>query len=312
MESANAFAAKHDCSAFASVEELCGNHDINVVSICTPSGAHLQPALVAAGSGKHVVVEKPLEVTTARCDQLIDACQQAEVLLSTIFQSRFHESSQQLKSAVDAGRFGQIALANAYVKWHRTQEYYDSGAWRGTWELDGGGALMNQAIHNVDLLQWMLGPVEEVTAYTATLAHERIEVEDTVVAILRFASGALGPIEATTSAWPGEPKRLEIYGAAGSAAIVDEEIQTWQFAEPDADDRSITDRLSAPNETDGGASDPASIGVAAHAAQFQNIIDAINGHGTLLIDGAEARKSVQIIAAIYESATCHRPVSLNV
>ena len=230
------------------------------------------------------------------------------MLLCTIFQSRFHESSQLLKSAVDAGRFGQIALANAYVKWHRTQEYYDSGAWRGTWSLDGGGALMNQAIHNVDLLLWMMGPVAELTAYTATRSHQRIEVEDTAVAILRFASGALGTIEATTSAYPGEAKRLEIYGSAGSAAIVDEEIQNWQFAEPSPQDDAMVGRLSAKAEDEGGASDPAAIGFAAHARQFQNVIDAVEGRSELLVDGGEARKSVAVINAIYESARTGQPV----
>ncbi|MGI9519802.1 MAG: Gfo/Idh/MocA family protein [Pirellulaceae bacterium] len=309
-QSARAFAKKHNCRFLATVEDLTGDPEVDVVSICSPSGAHLEPALLAARAGKHVVVEKPLEVTPARCDQIIEACEDSGVLLSTIFQSRFHESSRLLKSAVEAGRFGQIALANAYVKWHRSQEYYDSGAWRGTWELDGGGALMNQAIHNVDLLLWMMGPVEEVTAYTATLAHLRIEVEDAAVAILRFANGALGTIEATTSAFPGESKRLEIYGSSGSAAIVDEEIQNWHFAESLPDDQTIIDRLAAQNATDGGASDPASIGFAAHASQFQNVIDAIEGRDQLLVDGGEARKSVELIDAIYKSARERKPVKL--
>jgi predicted dehydrogenase len=169
------FAKEFGCQAYQSLDELLAQKDVDVVTICTPSGAHLEPGLAAAKAGKHILVEKPLEVTTARCDRLIDACKSAGVKLATIFPSRFHESSQLLKKAVDSDRFGVLTLGDAYVKWFRTQQYYDSGAWRGTWKLDGGGALMNQAIHSVDLLLWLMGPVVEVSAFTSTLAHERIE-----------------------------------------------------------------------------------------------------------------------------------------
>lgn len=300
-ESATRFGEEHGCQAYQSIEQMLDDDGIQAVSICSPSGAHLDPALAAAAKGKHVVVEKPLEVTTARCDQIIDACQKHGVVLSTIFQSRFHESSQLLRSAVAQGRFGKLSLANAYVKWFRTQDYYDSGAWRGTWELDGGGALMNQAIHNVDLLQWIMGPVTELSAFTATLSHERIEVEDTAVATLRFANGALGTIEATTSAWPGSLKRLEIYGSTGSAVIEDADIQKWEFAESRADDQRILERFTAQNKTTGGASDPSAIDYSGHKAQFQNIIDAIQSGASLVVDGPESRKSVEIIQAIYQA-----------
>src|SRR5262249_47416375 len=147
---------------------------VNVVTICTPSGAHMEPAIAAAKAGKHVIVEKPLEVTLSRCDAIIKECEKAGVTLSTIFPSRFHESSQLMKQAVEAGRFGNLTIGDSYVKWYRTQEYYDSGAWRGTWKFDGGGALMNQAIHSVDLLTWLMGPVKEINAFTALLAHKNI------------------------------------------------------------------------------------------------------------------------------------------
>ena len=192
---------------------------MEAVTIATPSGAHMEPAVAAAKAGKHVVVEKPLEVTLKKCDRIIEACDKAGVKLAAIFPSRFHDSSKLMKQAVDAGRFGRLTLGDAYVKWYRTQQYYDSGAWRGTWALDGGGALMNQAVHTVDLLAWLMGPVAEVQANTATLAHERIEVEDTAVATLQFANGALGIIEATTAAYPGVPQadraaRLDRLGGA--------------------------------------------------------------------------------------------------
>ena len=205
-EAAQEFAAKFKCDAFESTEAALADPRVSVVSICTPSGAHLEPALAAAGAGKHVVVEKPLEVTTDRCDQIIQACETAGVRLAVTFQSRFHRSSQLMKAALDAGRFGTVTVGDAYVKWFRSQDYYDSGAWRGTWKLDGGGALMNQAIHSVDLLIWLMGDVKELTAFTSTLTHDRIEVEDTAVATLRFKSGALGVIEATTTSYPGSLK----------------------------------------------------------------------------------------------------------
>ncbi len=163
-----------------------------VVCVCTPSGAHLEPAVAAARAGKHVVVEKPLEVTLPRCDAIIQACDEAGVRLAAIFPSRFSPANLALKAAIDAGRFGRLTLADTAVKWWRSQEYYDSGKWRGTWDLDGGGALMNQAIHNVDLLQWLMGEVVSLQAMTATLAHERIEVEDAAAACCGSGPGRSG------------------------------------------------------------------------------------------------------------------------
>ena len=164
---------------------MLADPNVDIVTIATPSGAHMEPAVAAARAGKHVIVEKPLEITLKKCDRIIEACEKAGVKLAAIFPSRFHDSSVKLKRAIDGGRFGRLTLGDAYVKWFRTQAYYDSGAWRGTWALDGGGALMNQAIHSVDLLTWLMGPVVEIQANTATLAHERIEVEDAAVATLR-------------------------------------------------------------------------------------------------------------------------------
>jgi predicted dehydrogenase len=309
-DSAARFASQHGCAFFDSVEALVDSDSIDAVSVCTPSGAHLEPAVLAAAAGKHVVVEKPLEITVERCDRLIAACRDHGVLLSTIFQSRFHDASRHLKSAVQQGRFGQLALANAYVKWFRTQEYYDSGAWRGTWQLDGGGALMNQAIHNVDLLQWIMGPIQEITAFTATLAHQRIDVEDTAVACLRFANGALGTIEATTSAWPGSLKRLEIYGSGGSAVVEDEDIRKWEFVDATAEDEQLRNQYQSRNQTSGGAADPLAIDYSGHREQFRNIVEAIEDRAALAVDGPEARKSVEIICGIYESARRRQTVRL--
>jgi UDP-N-acetyl-2-amino-2-deoxyglucuronate dehydrogenase len=310
-EKADAFGHEFDCQAYEKLEELLARKDIQVVTICTPSGAHLEPAIMAAKAGKHVIIEKPLEVTTQRCDRLIAACQKHGVKLGTIFPSRFHESAQLLKKAIDQNRFGRLTLGDAYVKWYRTQQYYDSGAWRGTWKLDGGGALMNQAIHSVDLLLWLMGPVVEVYAQTMTVAHERIEVEDCAVATLRFANGAMGVIEATTAAYPGALKRIEIAGDQGSVVLQEESLVQWEFAKSLKADEKIRDSMKDRTKTGGGAADPAAIGHHAHRALFVDFLKAIRTNSVAMIEGAEGRKSVALIQAIYESAKKRKPLSLR-
>jgi len=303
------FAEKQGCTAFATLDEMLADPSIDAVSICSPSGAHLDPALAAAAAGKHVVVEKPLEVTTERCDLIIAATAKAGVKLGITFQSRFHQASQLLKAAVDGGRFGKITLGDAYVKWFRSQQYYDSGAWRGTWALDGGGALMNQAIHSVDLLLWLMGDVEEITGKMATMTHERIEVEDVAVATLRFKNGALGVIEATTTAYPGSLKRIEICGSGGMAILEEEDLKQWQFATETDEDEAIRKRMTDRTKTGGGASDPAAIGHHGHTMFFQDFVDAVAANRAPLIDGVQGRRSVEVIEAIYRSAKSGKTVS---
>lgn len=270
----------------------------------------MEPALQAAKAGKHLIIEKPLEITLKRCDKIIEACRDSNVLLSTVFPSRFHRASVLLKDAIDKGRFGTLTLGDAYVKWFRTQEYYDSGQWRGTWQLDGGGALMNQAIHNVDLLTWFMGPVVEISAQTATLAHDRIEVEDVATASLKFANGALGVIEASTAAFPGMLKKTEIHGSDGSAVIEEEDIKVWQFRKMTRRDQKIIDEFQSVTESGGGAADPAAIGFAAHEKQFRDVVRAVKTGKPLSVDGAEGRRSVEIILAIYKAAETGKTVSL--
>ena len=310
IESANRLADEYGATAYASLAEMLDDPAVDVVTICTPSGAHMEPAVAAAKAGKHLIIEKPLEVTLKRCDKIIDACKQNGVVCSTIFPSRFHHASKTLKAAVDAGKFGRLSLGDAYVKWYRTQEYYDSGAWRGTWALDGGGALMNQAIHSVDLLTWLMGPVDSLTAHTATLAHDRIEVEDVATAALRFKNGALGVIEATTAAFPGMLKKIEIHGSHGSAVIEEEDIKTWEFAKMTAKDKRIAAESETMTKTGGGAADPSAIGHAAHAHQFRDVIKAIKKGTKPSIDGEEGRRSVEIILAIYTAAKSGKMVEL--
>lgn len=309
-QAADKLAEKTGCKAYHRLEETLADPGVEVVTIGTPSGAHMEPAVAAAEAGKHVIVEKPLEITLQRCDRIIDACRNSGVVLSTIFPSRFHGSSVQLKRAVDAGRFGRLTVGDAYVKWFRTQQYYDGGAWRGTWELDGGGALMNQAIHSVDLLAWLMGPVAEIRAQAALLGHERIAVEDVAVATLKFANGALGVIEASTAIYPGYLKRIEIHGLAGSAVMEEEDLAKWDFAEKQPEDDEIHKRMSERVSGGGGAADPAAIGHHGHARQFADVLQAIQQGTAPLVDGPEGRRSVEIILAIYQAAETGQAVGL--
>lgn len=299
-----------DCRVFDDLDAMLALPEIDVVCVCTPSGAHLEPSVKAARAGKHVVVEKPLEITLERCDAIIRACDEAGVRLCTIFPSRFSSANIALKSAIDAGRFGRLTLGDTYVKWWRTQEYYDSGGWRGTWALDGGGALMNQAIHNVDLLQWLMGDVDVIHAQTATLAHERIEVEDTAVATLRFKNGALGVIEAATSAFPGLLKRTEIHGDRGSARVEQDDITLWEFQLKVPSDQDIFASMSAHSGFKAGASDPRGITHQGHRDQLADFLQSIDENRAPLVDGREGRKSVEIIRAIYRSARSGQAVQL--
>ena len=298
------------CKPYHDLNDFLADKNIDIVTIATPSGAHLEPAVAAAEAGKHVIVEKPLEITMERCNNIIVACVKNKVQLATIFPSRFHDSSLTLKSAIDAGRFGRLTLGDAIVKWYRSQAYYDSGAWRGTWELDGGGALMNQAIHTIDLLTWLMGPVVEVTAHTALLTHERISVEDTAVATLQFANGALGTVVGTTASYPGYLKRIEISGSKGSAILEEEDIIRWDFAETLPSDTAVQEAMANKKSGGGGAADPAAIGYAGHAKLFANMIAAIDGKEKLVVDGSEGCRSVEIILAIYKSAETGQAIRL--
>src|SRR5436190_5448128 len=223
---ADKFGAELGCTVYHDLDKLLADKSVDLVTICTPSGVHMEPAVAAAKAGKHIIVEKPLDITLKRCDTMIAAADKAGVVLSTIFPSRFHESSQLMKKAIEAGRFGRLTMGDSYVKWFRTQEYYDSGAWRGTWALDGGGALMNQAVHSGDRLLGVMRPAVEVSAYTATLAHQRIEVEDVAVANVKFANGALGVIEASTATWP---VNLSGSKSAATPAVQFFAKRTWPF-----------------------------------------------------------------------------------
>ncbi len=308
--SADKFAKGQGCTPYHKLEEMLADPDVDVVTICTPSGAHMEPAVAAANAGKHVVVEKPLEITLKRCDKIINACKKNKVKLTTIMPSRFSDVNVALKKAIDDKRFGKLTLGDTYVKWWRTQEYYDSGGWRGTFALDGGGAYMNQAIHNVDLIYWLMGDVAEVSAVTGLLAHKRIEVEDAGVAAIRFKNGALGTIAATTAAWPGLLKKTEIHGSSGSVIVEQDDLLMWEFEKKDRKDAAIRKKFAKKKGGTGGASDPSAISFAGHAAQLKDFIKAIQTKKKPFVDGHEGRKSVEIILSIYKSSWTGKAVQL--
>jgi len=301
---------RYSIQAYSDYNEMLNRDDIDIVCICTPSGAHMEPAVAAAEAGKHVIIEKPLEITLERCDAIIESCEKANVRLCAIFNSRFSDASQLVKDTVSSGRLGQLTLGDAYVKWYRSQDYYDSGDWRGTMELDGGGALMNQSIHAIDFLQYVMGPVESIQAFTDTLAHKRIDVEDVAVAALRFKNGALGVVEGTTAVYPGSLKKFEFSGTKGTIVLEEEDIITWEFEEEEPEDAEIKKQFTEKKSGGGGASDPRAINNDNHRRQMINLIQSIENNIPHLVDGREGRKAVEIILAIYQSSKAGKTVHL--
>ncbi len=312
-EPARELAETHDVDWYTDYDAFIGRDDLHVVNICSPSGTHAKAGVPAAEAGKHVIVEKPLEITLEKCDRLISAAEQAGTKLAVIFQSRFKDDARLAKDAVEADKLGDLVYAEATVKWFRDQEYYDTSEWKGTWELDGGGALMNQAIHAIDQLQWLAGSPEQVSAYCAALAHERIEVEDTATASLRFENGALGSVTAMTSAYPGYAKRIELYGTEGSIVLEDDELVRWNFRDESEEDMQIKERIRrAAEEEDeamGAASASAGMTSEFHRREIEDVIEAIREDGVPAISGQEGRKSVELIRGIYRSAEAGGPVT---
>ena len=298
-------AAELGCKPYSDLDAFLSDPELDIVTIATPSGAHLEPTLAAAKAGKHVICEKPLEITPERIDLMIAACDKAGVTLAGIFNRRFHPAMEAFKAAVEQGRFGQLTLCDATVKWYRTQAYYDSGAWRGTWALDGGGALMNQSIHTIDQLIYLAGDVAAVSASMACLAHENIEVEDTAVAILEFKNGAKGVIQGSTACWSstGHPAEVQLCGSTGSVFLADESFRCWDFAEEGPEDAHIKETLMQGAAAKGlGANDPKAINFTGHQRNFEDVVQAIQAGRAPQVDGTEARRAVALICAIYESA----------
>jgi UDP-N-acetyl-2-amino-2-deoxyglucuronate dehydrogenase len=287
---------------FTSYEKMLAEADCDAVAIATPSGLHPAHGILAAKAGKHVISEKPMAITLASADALVKACDDAGVHLFVVKQNRLNATVQMVKRALDKGRFGRLFLANTTVHWTRPQSYYDQAPWRGTWEFDGG-AFMNQASHYVDLMQWLVGPVESVIAKTATMAR-RIEAEDTGAAVLKFRNGALGVIEVTMLTYP---KNLEgsftLIGERGTVKVggtAVNKIEHWEFADADPDDAEV-DRVNT---------DPPSVYGFGHEPYYRNVLRVIRGEAVPDTDGRGGRKSLELILGIYESAKTGREVPL--
>jgi UDP-N-acetyl-2-amino-2-deoxyglucuronate dehydrogenase len=288
--------------AFGSLEEMLATVPSDLVAICTPSGLHPRHGVTAARAGRHVLTEKPMAISLESADELVQACDAAGVHLFVVKQNRLNPPIQLLKRAVDKGRFGRIYMANVTVRWTRPQDYYDAEPWRGTWEFDGG-AIMNQASHYVDLMQWLVGPAESVMAKTATQAR-RIEAEDSGVAVVKFRNGALGVLEVNVLTYP---KNLEgsitLLGEKGSVKIggtAVNKVEHWSFADYDDDDKLIEAATTAPPSVYGFG----------HQPYYQNVLAVLRGSAKPDTDGRAGRKSLELILGIYESAKTGREVPI--
>jgi UDP-N-acetyl-2-amino-2-deoxyglucuronate dehydrogenase len=295
---------KYGAGAFyTDYREMVKDKGIDVVCICTPSGTHMEIAVEAAKEGKHVLCEKPLDITVERMDTMIKACRDNGVKLGCVFQRRIMPEAIETKKAIQEGKLGKLVLADAYLKYYRSQEYYDSAGWRGTWKLDGGGALMNQGVHGIDLIEWMAGDVESVFARAGALVRD-IEVEDTCVMTLRYKNGAYGVIEGTTSVYPAQDTRFELHGEKGSIIFGDGGIKLWKTL----DENEKVPELK--NEKVGGSADPKDISSRGHFILVDDMISAIIEDREPMIRGESASKSVKLILAAYESAKTGKEVFL--
>ena len=303
---AERLAAQYGGAAHDTLDRLLDHRPLDLVVIGSPSGLHAEHGIAAATRGIHVLVEKPIDVTTARADALVDAAAQASVTLGVIFQDRLKPGPHQVKGLVDGGRLGRPILATAQVKWYRTPEYYGGSRWRGTQALDGGGALMNQGVHTVDLLLWLFGPVRRVFGRTAAALHA-IEVEDTAVAVLEFANGALGTIEATTAAYPGYARRIELTGSEGTLVLDGDRLAAIDLREAGGSGGAGGSGATAP----ASASSPIVADASAHQRVLEDFIRAVTSRTAPCCDGRDGRRSVALIEAIYESARTVRPVALR-
>lgn len=289
---------------YRNVEQLLKEGEADAVCVCVPSGLHRDITVAAARAGKHVFCEKPLGITAKDMDEMIEACRSNGVKLATVFQKRTTREALLTKKAIVEGKLGKLVLGDAYLKYFRSREYYKSAGWRGTWALDGGGALMNQGVHGVDIIRWMMGDVESVFAYASPLIHD-IEVEDTAVAVVKYANGAYGVIQGATTVNPGQEARFEIHGEHGSIVYGDSGFKVWKTVD---DALAPTD---TPQGTADGTDDPRAISADGHYMLIDDLIGAVKENREPLISGEEARKSVDLILAIYESARTGKEVKLQ-
>jgi UDP-N-acetyl-2-amino-2-deoxyglucuronate dehydrogenase len=310
-----ALAGRYGAAAFTDVQAFLRHRPMEIVAIGTPSGVHADHVEAAAAQGLHVVCEKPLDISTARIDRMLAAVERAGITLGVFFQDRSTPDLMDVKDALVAGRLGRPILADARVKWYRPPEYYAQSLWRGTWALDGGGALMNQGIHTVDLLLWLLGDVRRVYARTLAALHA-IEVEDTAVAVLEFANGAVATLEATTAAWPGYDRRVSITGTLGTVVIEQARVAKWDLREPALEGAAGGAAAIVPSDIAASVAGPSAsthvvADASAHRRVFEDFVSALDTGRPPRVDGREGRRSVALIEAIYASSRSGQPVDVT-
>lgn len=299
------FADQWGCEFVPGYQELCRHPRVDYVDVCTFPDFRMQPIDICIETKKHVQVQKPISTNLLTAKNMIEACRNAGILLGVVSQHRFDDSTQFLKKAIGDGRLGKILQADAYVKWHRSAEYY-SRPIKGSWATEGGGALINQAIHQIDVLLWLIGSVKETFGYWQLGALHKIESEDVVQAMLKYASGATGVLQASTAFWPGYTERLEIHGTKGTAVISGDKLTTWDVLD-DQGEPAPVDR-----EVASGASDPMAISLTPFERQFLDFGKAIENHTRPLVAGEDGYRALELVIGIYNSCREGRKVSLNV
>lgn len=299
-ESAEKFAAEHGCKVFDTVEELLACDQIHIVNICTPSGLHAKFAIQAARAGKHVVVEKPMAITEEQSKELIKAAEEQKTQVAVITQLRFTPAVIKAKKAIEEGRLGKILMADFRGKFYRTETYYTQGGWRGTWAMDGGGALMNQGIHGIDILLYLVGEVKSVYALCRTQMHA-IETEDCAYLLVEYKNGAIGMMQSTTAAAPGYPREIEINGTKGTIKLQEDKIMAWDIkGESETIEQS---EIKA-------ASEPMAFSSEFHRLQLGDLLAAIEEGRAPLVDVYEGKKPVDVILAAYESSRQGKRIEL--
>lgn len=304
-EKAVALAEKyHVDKIYTDYHKLLKDPEIDAVSVCVPSGLHGEVVMAAARAGKHILCEKPVEITKEKIDEMIRVVESTNVKVECVFQRRIRATSMQVKAALDSGEFGKVLMASAYLKYYRTPEYYQSAGWRATWEYDGGGALMNQGVHGIDLIAWMMGGIKKVAAFTKTQIHN-IPVEDAAVAAVEYENGAIGVIEGSTCTKPAQSTRFEIYCENGSIIFGDAGIIQWYLNGEEIPAESLnTEKAVAAND------DPTKVLTNDHGVLVQDLVRCIEEDTMPSIALRDARKSVEAILAIYQSSREGRPIEL--
>ena len=288
-------AGEYGIRAYESFQAVCDDPEVKIIILCTPPGFHVDHGLQAAAAGKHLIIEKPLDVDLDKGQKLVETYREKGLKLAVIYQNRYTKAARQVKAAIDQGLLGKLILGDAYVKWYRSPEYYTSADWRGTWEVEGGGSLITQAIHSIDLLQWFMGKVKSISGTIRISAHQ-IQTEDLGVAVLEFDNGALGVIESSTAIVPGFKERLEIHGQKGSIILEGGNIKEWKVEGCDEADYVQTEKISY------GKTNSPAISFVNHQAQLQEIISSIINGKEPEVNGEEGLKSLEIVLGVYQSS----------